>query len=178
MAHKQQHDFIRSVRERFQKNFTDAKVLELGSLDINGSVRNFFVGCNYIGIDVGEGKGVDVVCEGQKYAEADESFDTTISCECFEHNPFWKETFVNMIRLTKQGGLVTFTCATTGRHVHGTSISGPDDSPLSIGIGWEYYKNLTEFDFRVSVDIDKTFSSYSFSICDEAHDIYFWGIKQ
>jgi len=30
------------------------------------------------------------------------SFDCTISVECFEHNPFWLETFVNMLRMTRE----------------------------------------------------------------------------
>lgn len=178
MSHHQQLSFVNEVKQRFPDKFRDANVLEVGSLDINGSVKIFFENCAYIGIDIGEGPGVDIVCGGQEFSGPDSYFDTTISCECFEHNPFWSETFNNMIRMTKSDGLVIITCATTGRHVHGTSTNGPDDSPLTIKLGWEYYKNLTEFDFRVSVDIDKTFSAYSFSTCDKTHDIYFWGIKK
>jgi hypothetical protein len=89
MAHQQQFDFVRGVAHFYPNNFTNCKVLEVGSLDINGSVRQFFTGCEYIGIDLGQGRGVDVVCQGQDYDAPDNTFNTVISCECFEHNPDW-----------------------------------------------------------------------------------------
>ena len=52
MAHQQQFDFVKSVRDKFQESFNKAKVLEVGSLDINGSVRQFFTECDYLGKDV------------------------------------------------------------------------------------------------------------------------------
>jgi SAM-dependent methyltransferase len=177
MSHPQQIAFVNSVRQLFPTYFAGKKVLEVGSLDINGSVRQFFSGCTYTGIDVGPGKGVDIVCEGQKYQAPDQSFDVTISCECFEHNPYWAETFANMVRMTKHGGLVVFTCATTGRREHGTTRTSPQDSPLTVGLNWEYYKNLTEDDFRGVFDFDANFSRYGFSVHPAAADLYFYGVR-
>jgi len=57
-------------------------VLEVGSLNINGTVRDFFDAEEYIGIDIGEGPGVDVVSGGHKY-KSKKKFDCVISCECF-----------------------------------------------------------------------------------------------
>ncbi len=51
-----------------------------------------------------EGPGVDVVSSGHALDFPDETFDVTLSCECFEHNPYWLETFRNMHRMTKAGG--------------------------------------------------------------------------
>lgn len=178
MAHPAQLNFIRSVKSTFPTFFQDKKVLEVGSLDINGSVRSFFANCDYTGIDVGEGKGVDLVCEGQKYEAPESSFDVTISCECFEHNPEWKATFANMIRLAKSNSLVIMTCATTGRPEHGTTRTSPADSPLTIGKGWEYYKNLTVADFEMHFDFPVLFTSYGFSVNSSAKDLYFWGIRK
>jgi hypothetical protein len=121
MAHQQQFDFVKSVRDKFSESFNKAKVLEVGSLDINGSVRQFFTDCNYLGIDVGEGNGVDLVCQGQEMQAPKDTFDTVISCECFEHNPYWIATFENMHRMAKK--LVVMSCATTGRPEHGTKAS-------------------------------------------------------
>jgi hypothetical protein len=42
MSHQQQLDFVASVKAQFPEYFSQAKVLEVGSLDINGSVRQFF----------------------------------------------------------------------------------------------------------------------------------------
>lgn len=178
MAHPQQREFILKVKDKFPKFFKGKSVLEVGSLNINGTVRDFFEECKYVGIDVAEGPGVDVVCQGQEYNEKDASFDVTCSAECFEHNPYWCETFENMIRLCKKKGLVFFTCATEGRPEHGTSRTDPDSSPLTISIGWDYYKNLTENDFLEKINLDDYFSSYEFSIGHENFDLYFWGIKK
>lgn len=122
-------------------------MLEIGSLDINGTIRSAFDHCDYTGIDVAAGKGVDVVCEGQSYDAPDGSFDTVISCECLEHNRHWKGTFQNMIRLCKPDGLIVMSCATLGRSEHGTARSDPDASPLTVDKGWNYYRNLTPRDF-------------------------------
>jgi SAM-dependent methyltransferase len=118
------------------------------------------------------------VCEGQNLDSPDQTYDTVVSCECFEHNPYWVETFQNMHRMCKDGGLVIMTCATTGRPEHGTTRTSPRDSPLTIGKGWEYYKNLTEQDFRDNMDIDSMFSSYKFDVGRPHPDLYFWGIKK
>jgi len=56
MAHKEQLDFVSYVKGYNPVNFTNANVLEVGSLDINGSVRTCFSSCEYVGIDVSAGK--------------------------------------------------------------------------------------------------------------------------
>jgi SAM-dependent methyltransferase len=178
MAHQQQFNYIEKLKLKFPTNFFNKKVLEVGSLNINGSIRMFFTNCEYLGIDVGPGRGVDLVCEGQSLDHPNESYDTVGSCECFEHNPHWVETFNNMVRMTKPGGLVFMTCATTGRSEHGTTRTSPADSPLTIGIGWDYYKNLTEQDFREHIDIDSIFSDYKFEVGATHPDLYFYGIKK
>lgn len=176
MAHQEQFDFVNSVKQKFINNFINVKVLEVGSLNLNGTVRQSFEHCEYIGLDLGEGPGVDVVCEGQNYDAPDNHFDTVISCECFEHNPYWVETFNNMVRMTKSGGLVVMTCATTGRAEHGTTRSSPEASPLSVGKGWDYYKNLTQEDFENNINIFDNFSFHEFSVVNQ--DLYFWGTKR
>ena len=178
MAHQQQFNYIEKLKLKFPTSFFNKKVLEVGSLNINGSIRIFFTNCEYLGIDVGPGRGVDLVCEGQSLDHPNESYDTVGSCECFEHNPHWVETFNNMIRMTKPGGLVFMTCATTGRPEHGTTRTSPADSPLTIGIGWDYYKNLTEQDFREHIDIDSIFSDYKFEVGAPHLDLYFYGVKK
>lgn len=178
MSHIQQLNFVSSLAFRYPKHFTNCEVLEVGSLNINGSIRQFFLECNYIGIDVGPGPGVDLVCEGQKYDGDDGSFKTVISCECFEHNPHWVETFSNMHRVCEDNGLIIMTCATTGRREHGTFTCGPNDSPLTVAKGWNYYRNLTEYDFLEAFDLDSMFSSYCFSVDSKAHDLYFYGFKK
>ena len=178
MAHQQQFDYIQKLKTKFPTQFFNKKVLEVGSLDINGSIRIFFTECDYLGIDVGAGPGVDLVCEGQKLDHPNETYDTVGSCECFEHNPYWVETFNNMYRMTKPNGLVFMSCATTGRAEHGTTRTSPQDSPLTTVKGWEYYKNLTEQDFRKNFDMNSMFSEYEFVVGSPHQDLYFYGIKR
>jgi len=175
VSHPAQNDYIKYVKDKFPDYFHKKQVLEVGSLNINGTVRDFFTECNYIGIDVAEGKDVDIVCEGQKFDAPTESFDVTISCECFEHNPEWVATFRNMYRIVRTAGLIIMTCATTGRPEHGTTRTTPQDSPLTIGLGWDYYKNLTEQDFKDNFDLNTMFTDYQF--LSQGTDLYFYGVK-
>jgi len=178
MAHTQQFAFVSRTKLRYPDYFLGKKVLEVGSLNINGTVRDFFDNCDYIGIDVGQGPNVDIVCEGQNLDHSDNTYDTIISCECFEHNPYWVETFANMHRMTKSNGLIIMSCATTGRSEHGTTRTNPYDSPLTVGKGWDYYKNLTEQDFRDNFQLDNMFLEYNFQIEYGHCDLYFTGIKK
>jgi SAM-dependent methyltransferase len=153
-------------------------VLEIGALDINGSVRGLFYAKSYIGVDLGEGPGVDLIRPAQMVDLPSESFDCAISLECFEHNPFWLETFVNMLRMTRRGGLVLVTCATTGRREHGTARSSPDASPITVACGWRYYRNLTERNFTSRLDFRNWFSDWRFFAAYESYDLYFVGLRE
>lgn len=175
MSHYEQMNFILRLKYKFPQCFYECNVLEVGSFNINGTIRIFFDKCNYIGVDIDQGKCVDVVCEGQNLKYKDGFFDTSISCECFEHNPYWIETFKNMYRMTKNNGIIVITCATTGRLEHGTSRSKPEDALL---LKWDYYKNLTEEDFKKEFCFDLMFSEYYFEVNDDSKDLYFYGIKK
>lgn len=174
MAHIQQRDFFNSVKKIFPKYFKDVSVLEVGSLNINGTVRDFYKSYKYIGIDLSEGEGVDLVMSGESIDFPDNSFDVAVSAECFEHNPYWIETFANMHRVASQ--FVLFTCASDGRPEHGTTRTTPDDSPFTLQ--WDYYKNLNENDFNTNFKLDEMFSKYKFSYNNQSCDLYFWGVKK
>jgi SAM-dependent methyltransferase len=175
MSHPQQQDFVDRICQSFPAFFSGTRVLEIGSLDINGSVRRHFGGCEYIGLDVGPGPGVDVVCPGQEYDAPNGSFDVVVSCECFEHNRYWRETFTNMVRLCRPGGLILMTCATTGRNEHGTIRANPADSPL---IPTDYYGNLEAKDFPDSLSLAKHLSQWEFYSDHSSHDLYFVGFRK
>jgi len=177
MAHIQQLTFISLVKEHFIPNPTGISVLEIGSYDYNGSIRPLFQGANYIGVDLCEGPGVDMVCFGHEVDLADSSFDLTISCECFEHDPHWIDTIKNMYRITKPGGLVVTTCATLGRIEHGTRRSSADFSPGTQFVGLDYYKNLERSDFEAALNLPSMFSSYLFFTIPTSFDLYFIGWK-
>lgn len=171
MAHKNQQDFYQRVKNEFPRMFQHVKVLDIGSLDINGGTRGFFDPAYYIGVDLAPGKGVDVVSPGHLY-DSGFKFDVVTTSECLEHDYFWGYTLMNMVRLLKPGGMLIGTCATTGRPEHGTKRTTPSDAPL-LPEGWnEYYHNLTEEEIRLT--IGGAFDEMHFEVNDETHDLYFY----
>jgi len=189
MAHTEQWIFCEKVKSKFPNYFKGMKVLDIGSFDVNGNEEFLFEDCEFYGLDLSPGPGVDIVCSAHEYDAPDESYNTIISCECWEHNPFYKESIQNAVRILKSGGLFLFTCATTGRPVHGikslekyckTKDKNWKTMPNVLRENWDndYYKNLTENDIRECLDIDKYFIEYSFEVEENHCDLYFWGIKR
>ena len=176
MAHYSQQEFVGTIVRNFKSSFA-GKVLEIGSLDITGNVSNLFTAEEWIGVDIGPGKNVTLVGRGEELSFDSNYFDVTISGECFEHNPAWKTTFANMVRMTKPGGLVVMTCAGKGRLEHGTTRSDYGVSaPLMVESGIEYYRNLSKRDLRKVID-ESLFSKYGiFNNWGEC-DLYFAGLK-
>ena len=179
MAHPQQIAFCESAKRAFPDFFRDKFVVDIGSLDINGNNQYLFDSCLYLGVDVGLGRNVDICSKGHELNLPDCSVDVVVSTECFEHDQYYVLTINNIVRMLKPGGLFVFTCATTGRPEHGTRRTTPADAPLiqSVDEWSDYYKNLEESDIRAFLDLDTIFSEYQFSIGEETHDLYFWGIK-
>lgn len=180
MSHPQELKFVEIVVKKISQggSWKGQHILEIGSHDVNGSIRNFFDGSNYCGADLSPGDGVDIVLSGHELDFPNDTFDVSISCECFEHNPEWVRTFSNMYRMTKPCGYVIITCASTGRREHGTKRTSPESSPGSQHIDWDYYKNLTKKDFQRNFKIDNMFSKSLFLYNKVSKDLYFVGRKK
>jgi len=171
MTHPAQLAFVDVVKANYANMFVQKRVLEIGSLNINGTIRQFFAACDYTGVDLGEGKDVDLVARGEDLDFPDRHFDVVCSCECFEHNLEWARTFDNMTRMAKS--LVFFSCATTGRPEHGTTRTTPNDAPFCN----DYYQNLKASDFLRECNFDP-YLNYTFMVNKAAQDLYFVGIKK
>ena len=79
-------------------------VLEVGSLNINGTVRDLFPQEGYVGLDKRVGAGVDFVadiCDG----DFSQQFNTVVCCETLEHVPRPWQAIAAMRRALKPGGL-------------------------------------------------------------------------
>ena len=182
MSHYQQLKFVEISARYLEKagNLKSngfKKVLEVGSWDMNGSVKGLFPATEYIGIDVASGPGVDHVILGQEADFKSNYFDIVISCECFEHNKYWVETFSNMIRMLRPGGVLLITCASVVRGEHGTPRCANNYSLTSLKLSDSYYQNLDKYDF-MRTGLLKNFSIYKFMNNLYTRDIYFIGIKQ
>lgn len=173
MAHPEQREFIEDVKRIWPEWFNNVNVLEIGSLNINGTIRDFYIGGTYTGVDLAPGRDVDLVAFGEDLQFSDGAFDICISTECFEHNPNWKATFANMHRMARTAVIIT--CATTGRAEHGTSSHHPGSSPFTPG---DYYQNLDEDDFQTSFRLEEMFSRHFFAVNKSSCDLYFWGLKR
>lgn len=175
MSHYQQVEFCKLFKNEFFES-KKISILELGSYDVNGSIRTIFDNTSeYVGLDLIKGPGVDIVYDG-KNIPINQEFDLCISCECFEHNPNYFENFIKMIELAKQDGLVVFTCASIGRREHGTTDSNFRKSPGSMK-KWNYYKNLKKSHFTKRINLEKLFYKFLFFENYVSKDLYFIGIK-
>lgn len=182
MAHAQQMQFVSETKNKFPHYFNKAKVLECGSLNINGSVRPLFTECSYIGIDNHPGPDVDLVlplhsindgsCQFGK--ELMYNFDTVISCEMLEHDFYWDMSVKKMYSVLKPNGLLIITCAGYNRKIHGVEQFASDPKA-------SHYKNITVNDFSKVFDLEFLFQDFAIHYNgggDEKGDLYFWGIKR
>ena len=157
-----------------KNNFNNLSVLDVGSFDVGGSIRDFFKKNNYIGVDLIKGPNVDIVLSGSELCKLKKKFDIVISCECFEHAKDWKEIFLSMYNVCEDDGYVIFTCASRGRIEHGTLRTINSDSPGTTGT---YYKNIFKNEFIKSFDLKKMFQKYEVIYNLKSSDLYFIGKK-
>ena len=99
------------------------RVIEIGSFDVNGSMRQYIQSLKpleYIGIDIVDGPGVDVICNVDYSVEmfGEESFDLIIVNEVLEHVRDWRQAVSNIKRICRRGGKVLITTRSRGFPIH------------------------------------------------------------
>lgn len=179
--HIQAREFILFAKKIMYNYFLNKRVLDVGSGDINGNNRIYFENCDYEGNDVIKANNVTIVSKTKDLPFPENTFDTIVSTECFEHDPEYKQSLLKIYNMLKPNGLFCFTCASTGRLEHGTKKSNPYDSYGTIGNledMTDYYKNLTEFDLFEILDLNDLFTVWDTYYNSESCDLYFIGIKK
>lgn len=126
------HDTSLLSGKLFADNYANKEnltVLDIGGLDVNGSLRQFFTKNNYISIDIENGPNVDlVVPPGERLPFEDGSVDIVVSTSCFEHDPCFWMTFREMCRVVKVGGFI-YASVPAGTTVgHGFYHTHPGDN--------------------------------------------------
>jgi SAM-dependent methyltransferase len=179
--HPEARDFTLFVKKILTDFFIGKIVLDVGSGDINGNNRFLFENCEYSGNDVIQAPNVTIVSKTKDLPFQNNSFDTIVSTECFEHDPEYKESFIKIYNMLKPDGLFCFTCASTGRPEHGTRSTTPGSSYGTIANledMSDYYKNLTEIDLNEVLSLNTMFSVWDTYFNNVTKDLYFVGIKK
>lgn len=170
--------FVRSILYDY---FVEKKILDVGGGDINGNNRHLFNNCEVFVNDVCDAPNVTIVSKTKDLPFENDTFDTIISTECFEHDPEYRDSLLKIYNMLKPNGLFAFTCASTDRPEHGTRRTTPNDSYGTISNTSDmidYYKNLTEKDIDESINLDEHFAYYDCYYNNASHDLYFIGIKK
>jgi SAM-dependent methyltransferase len=99
------------------------RVLEVGALDVNGSVRGDITAlgpAEYVGIDIRPGPGVDVICDAGDLVTrfGENAFDVVVSTELMEHARDWRRIISNIKRVTGPGGVMIVSTRSYGVDFH------------------------------------------------------------
>jgi len=155
--HEAAYRFVQSV----MPSLPDGPVLEIGSRDVNGSIRGLFHPRAYLGIDVVPGPGVDVVADGSSFVPMDPP-QIVICMEALEHTPQAAAICAQAHAILQAGGWFIVTAAGDGRPPH----SAVDGYVLRPG---EYYENVSADALREWLT---AFNDVTITVNDAAKDIY------
>ena len=131
--HREIIDYFQKLKIDYPFLFKNNRVLEAGSLNINGSAREHFDDCEYFGIDAKKGNGVDwwgIFHEWEE--EPNATFDVCVSTELLEHDPFWVMSLQHMCRKLKRGGSIILTYAGPARAPHGVNFYQSPNNPNEV----------------------------------------------
>jgi len=108
--HQTAYEAGRKFFEQFGKD--GDVIVEIGSRDVNGSLRDHCPPNGYwVGVDSEEGPGVDLLTTSTLNTG---TADLAVSSSCFEHDPCFWETFLEMARITKVGGHIYINAPSNG----------------------------------------------------------------
>ena len=93
------------------EEFTNKAILEIGSRDVNGSLKPLIVDSNpheYVGIDIQNGPNVDLILPAEELLEhfGTERFDVVVSTETLEHVIDWRKVIHSMKDVLKKRGFL------------------------------------------------------------------------
>jgi SAM-dependent methyltransferase len=122
------------------------KILDVGSYDVNGTMKPIFSKGKYVGMDMEQGPNVDIVGVSHEIPFKDNEFDIVISSSCFEHDDMFWISFQEMCRVLKDGGYMYIQAPSNGPY-HGW----PGDN-------WRFYidswKALEKWGKKLGFDIE------------------------
>ncbi len=181
--HIEARQFTEWSRRIFPQAFHNKRCLDAGGGDINGCNKHLFswdAEERFVCNDIGPAPNATIVSATKDLTFEDGSFDTVVSTECFEHDAQYKESLRKIADLLAPGGVLVFTCASTGRPEHGTRRTSPQDCWATRHKNVEfqdYYKNLTLHDVAEALDLDGIFERWVAYYHKRHKDLFFLGVK-
>lgn len=101
-----------------EDNIENKKILDIGSYDVNGTMKPIFQKGQYIGLDMEQGPNVDIVGVSHEVPFEKDEFDIVISSSCFEHDDMFWISYQEMCRVLKPGGYMYVQAPSNGPY-HG-----------------------------------------------------------
>jgi len=104
--------------DKFVNTHTDLTIIDIGSSDVNGSLKKYIDKSNkYIGIDLEKNKNVDIVLnDPYKLPFDDNSVDVVLSTSVFEHCEFFWVLFLEIMRVLKPNGIFYINAPSHGEY--------------------------------------------------------------
>jgi len=104
--HNSNREFWKYCESKYKSYFHgQKKVLEVGSFNVNGTVREHFQALEYIGVDWRPGATVDVVTLAHEMS-FDHKFDVVISASMLEHDRHWDKSISQMVNHLADDGVL------------------------------------------------------------------------
>ena len=154
--------------DNFLKRHTDLQtVLDVGSADISGTIKNYLSGKEYLGVDMVPAPNVDEVVNGHELKDhfKDRKFDLVICFDVFEHDDAFWLTLEGLRYVTKPGGymMIGVPCRNCPEHNH------PADY-------WRFMPQCVDVFYKGFEDIEHVVQKDDPSHCAE-DEIYMVGRK-
>lgn len=117
--HQSVMDFVLENMNRYGWHDVE-RILEVGSYNVNGTVRHDFAPEEYIGIDIAEGPCVDIVMSSHRLQRRFgwDAFDLVLCLEMLEHDRAPWTTVREMLKVCRPGGYVCATARGNGFGEH------------------------------------------------------------
>jgi SAM-dependent methyltransferase len=102
---------------KYSREFSEPTIVEIGSQDVNGSLREVAPPSKYVGLDFQAANGVDIVLEDAYHFPLEDEFaDIVITSSCFEHSEMFWLTFLEGVRILKPNGLFYINAPSRGQY--------------------------------------------------------------
>jgi SAM-dependent methyltransferase len=108
------------IAEEVKRLHIKGRVLEIGSLDVNGNLNDELKHCDHVRLDMREGKNVDIVANAHDLPFEANSFDAVICVDVFEHDSAFWVTMREIDRVLKSKGAIVLAASGLGfpHHSH------------------------------------------------------------